>query len=77
MLSEDLSALAASLRHMATAGAVVTTDMVWDLAASAESMAGQARGLEGRPVPPEARLLEEDLGANVVPLRRFAGGDLA
>ena len=77
MLSEDLRNLAARMRQMKREGTVVTPDMLDDMATVTDVLADSAGRLEREPVPFEARH-EPALGLDprVVPLRRFAVGDL-
>ena len=78
MLSCDLENLAAHVRNLHPDRAPITQLTLEVIANQAESMADRARALEAHTVPFEARH-EPALGLDprVVPLRRFAAGDVS
>ena len=78
MLSSELENLAANVRRLHRDGVPVTPLILENLANRLDTMADRARALERHTVPFAARQAAAgELGPAVVPLRRFAGGDVS
>lgn len=78
MLSSDLENLAANVRRLHRDRVAMTPLILENLANTVDTMADRARCLERHTVPFAARLeATGDLDPAVVPLRRFAGGDVS
>lgn len=78
MLSSDLENLAANVRHLHPDRAPISQPTLERIANQLDTMADRARGLERHTVPHAARLeASGGLDPNIVPLRRFAGGDVS
>lgn len=80
MLSSDLDRLAHNVRRLHREGTPITRLVLEAIAMEAVSLADRAREMERHTVPFAARQdadAHADSGGNVVPVRRFAAGDVS